>query len=217
MPKNGRPTFYTILNNIKECADLIRITIRVNVDKSNINAVTEVLQILEDNDLKNKVGFYISAVDDIMDDSPNSLCFTDNEFSEEEIKFYMDALKLGYNLINVPSSMFGVCGAISFNTYVIDPSGDLYKCWDEVGRKEFSVGNVWTGPVFNEVLTNYINYEAAEDKKCSSCPVLPACLGGCPKAKIVSGTSRCSSILHNSEQVSELLYEVKRKELQTAK
>ncbi len=56
MPKNGRPTFYTILNNIKECVDLIRITIRVNVDKSNINAVTEVLQILEDNDLKKKGG-----------------------------------------------------------------------------------------------------------------------------------------------------------------
>jgi len=210
VPHNGRPTFYKILNNIKESADVLSINIRVNVDKSNIDSVMEVLDILEENGLKNKVGFYISAVDDIMDDTSNTLCFTDKEFSEEEIKFYKNALKKGHNLINVPSSMFGICGAVSVGSYVVDPLGDLYKCWDEVGRKDFSVGNIWKGPVLNNVMASYMNFEAASDEKCSSCPVLPACLGGCPNQKIRAGVSRCSSIERNSQDVSELLYEIKK-------
>lgn len=210
VPHNGRPTFNTILENIKESADLLNIGIRVNVDKSNMDSVVEVLDILEENGLKNKVGFYISAVDDIMDETSNSLCFNDKEFSAEEIKFYIDALRRGYNLISVPSNAFGICGAVSINSYVIDPLGGLYKCWDEVGRKEFSVGDIWNGPTLNNVLSNYMNYEAAEDEKCTSCPVLPVCLGGCPNQKIRTGMSRCSSILYNSERVSELLYEVKK-------
>lgn len=59
IPRNGQPTFYKILNNIKECADVLNIVIRVNVDKSNIDTVVEVLDIIEENNLKNKVGFYI--------------------------------------------------------------------------------------------------------------------------------------------------------------
>ncbi|EKC67841.1 hypothetical protein OBE_05248, partial [human gut metagenome] len=31
------------------------------------------------------------------------------------------------------------------NSFVIDPLGDLYKCWDEIGIKEKSSGNVKTG------------------------------------------------------------------------
>ncbi|WP_429948495.1 hypothetical protein IGJ55_003018 [Enterococcus sp. AZ170] len=206
VPQNGRPTFESIMNNIQEVCGIINISIRVNVDKSNISRVVEILDILDDRGLKNKVGFYIASVDDTMDENPNPLCFNDKEFSYEEIEFYIAALKKGYNLINVPGQLLGVCGAVSLNSYVIDPLGDLYKCWDEIGRKEFSVGNVFKGPEFNSVLSNYLNYEAISDEKCIDCAVLPACMGGCPNINIRTKTRRCSSILYNAEKVMELLY-----------
>lgn len=77
---------------------------------------------------------------------PNPQCFSDKEFSEEEFNFYIEALKRGFNLINIPGQNLGICGAISLNNYVIDPLGDLYKCWNEIGRKEKAVGNVVEGP-----------------------------------------------------------------------
>lgn len=38
--------------------------IRVNVDRTNISRVHEILDILEEEGLRNKLGFYIAAVDD---------------------------------------------------------------------------------------------------------------------------------------------------------
>ena len=53
-------TFNTILENIKNSYDLLEIVIRVNVDRTNISRVHEILDILEEEGLRNKLGF-ISA------------------------------------------------------------------------------------------------------------------------------------------------------------
>lgn len=52
-------TFNTILENIKNSYDLLEIVIRVNVDRTNISRVHEILDILEEEGLRNKLGFYI--------------------------------------------------------------------------------------------------------------------------------------------------------------
>lgn len=205
VPSNGRPTFYKILENIKRSYDILDIVIRVNVDRSNINRVHEILDILEQEGLRNKLGFYIAAVDDSASQKPNPMCFSDKEFSEEEFNFYIDALKRGFNLINIPGQNVGICGAVSLNSYVIDPLGGLYKCWNEIGRKEKVVGSVFTGPVFNKVMVEYLNYESINDSKCMDCKVLPACMGGCPYIAINS-ERKCSSIRYNAEKLIELVY-----------
>lgn len=210
VPKNGSPTFNTILNNIQECHEIININIRVNVDRTNIDRVPEILDILDGADLKNKVGFYIAAVDDIMDEVKNPVCFSDKEFSIEEIKLYENSLSNGFNLINIPGNMIGICGAVSLKSFVIDPLGDIYKCWDEIGRKEFCVGNVSTGLVFNKVLTRFLNYRPFDEEKCQTCSVLPACMGGCPKVKIATGISRCSAVKHNAKEMIQLMYNYKK-------
>ena len=53
-------TFNTILENIKNSYDLLEIVIRVNVDRTNISRVHEILDILEEEGLRNKLGFYIA-------------------------------------------------------------------------------------------------------------------------------------------------------------
>ena len=205
VPRNGKKTFNTILENIKNSYDLLEIVIRVNVDRTNISRVHEILDILEEEGLRNKLGFYIAAVDDSASQKPNPQCFSDKEFSEEEFNFYIEALKRGFNLINIPGQNLGMCGAISLNNYVIDPLGDLYKCWNEIGRKEKAVGNVVEGPLYNNVMVEYLNYEAITDKKCMECKVLPACMGGCPYITINS-ERKCNSIRYNAEKLIELVY-----------
>lgn len=207
---NGKPTFHKIMENIKKVHEIIKIDIRVNVDRSNIERVMDILDILEVENLKNKVGFYIAAVDDAADLVPNPDCFSDKDFSKEELELYVQALKKGFNLISVPGPMFGICGAVAKNSYVIDPLGNLYKCWNEIGRIESCVGNVYEGPVFNSVLSDYLNYEGVSEQKCQSCAVLPTCLGGCPYIKKNTGEARCSSIRFNSKKIASLLFELKK-------
>lgn len=43
---NHQPTFEHILDNIRECADILNISIRINVDKTNINEATAMLKFI---------------------------------------------------------------------------------------------------------------------------------------------------------------------------
>ena len=47
IPKTGVPTFDRILNNVRSCADLLDITIRINADKTNIEHADELLEDLK--------------------------------------------------------------------------------------------------------------------------------------------------------------------------
>lgn len=208
VPLNGRPTFDIIMNNIIECCDILNISIRVNVDRTNINRVSEMLDILEENNLKNKVGFYIAAVDDSASSKPNADCFNDKEFSEEEIAFYIEALKRGFNLISVPGANLGICGAVSLNSFVIDPLGNLYKCWNEIGRIKNCVGNVVDGLSYNKQFVDYLEYDSIVDEECESCPVLPSCMGGCPYITMNVG-KRCDSIKYNADKIIDLIFNKK--------
>lgn len=62
---NQRPTFEHILKNLRDCADILNISIRINVDKTNIDQATEIFDWLEKYRLKGKIGYYLAPVDDI--------------------------------------------------------------------------------------------------------------------------------------------------------
>lgn len=211
--KKAGPTFHKILENIKDIHEDIHVNIRVNVDKTNINRVDEILDLLEQHGLKNKVGFYLAPVDDSASSCVNLDCFSSYEFSGEELQVYRKALNKGFNAIRIPTPPIGICGAVSPSSLVIDPLGDLYKCWNEIGRKERSVGSVKTGVSYNSVLGDYMSYDPFKNEKCTECAVMPACLGGCPYVVKLKQEPRCDSIRYNAKHLMQLLHEVKSAEL----
>lgn len=96
---SGAPTYDRILANVKACADILNISIRSNVDRTNISSAAELLDYLEKSNLKNKVQFYIAPVDDINEVcASDSHCFSVREFSEEEIHFYENAMQRGFKI-----------------------------------------------------------------------------------------------------------------------
>ena len=56
----------------------------------------------------------------------------------------------------------------------------LYKCWDDIGIKEKSAGNILNGTYVNMVNVNYMTLDATQNEKCRTCKYLPICMGGCP-------------------------------------
>lgn len=206
---DGGPTFEKILNNITECCDLIPIRIRMNVDKSNIANIDEILDWLERYDIKNKVHFYLAPVDNINDVCNNCSCMDMSEFSEQEVDFYERALKRGFNCINIPKNNAGICGAISINSFVISPNGNLYKCWNDIGYDDRKVGVLGSEISLNENLTKWLSYNPVHDDECKECNIFPVCFGGCPYHTIVQSNKKCTATKYNIDKTLQLIHNVK--------
>lgn len=198
-------TFDVIVSNIKASCDIIPIGLRINIDKQNMNQSNKILDLIDENGLKNKINFYVAAVDDINETCTNTLCLNNIEFSKFETEFYKDAFSRGMYSAELPTAITSICGAVSLNSYVIDPLGDLYKCWNTIGYKEESLGNIWDGIKNKEVFTKWMAYEQIEDE-CETCSVSPLCSGGCPYYFVVSGKHKCRSCKNNLNDMIDLFY-----------
>lgn len=197
---DGTPTYEQILNNIKTCSDILDISIRSNVDKTNIASAVELLEYLENNGLKNKVHFYLAPVDNINDVCSNdNRCFTVKEFSREETEFYKRAIQSGFKVQPFGGTHFGICCAVGINSYVVDPLGDLYKCWDDIGRSERKVGSIFEHPMLNTNMIRWMSYEP-NDAECRDCFAFPMCMGGCPNHALNGGVKHCVSFRYDAEQ-----------------
>lgn len=184
---SGKGTFYKIIENIKNSYDLIDITIRVNLDSTNKNYINELVTILKENDIYDKIFLYIAKVDDHSEDRKNKSILNYEEFADLHNKFTEN----NKNFNNIPLINPNICVSVNANGFVIDPDGNLYKCWDEIGRKEGIIGNVNTGFEFNETFFFYNNYNPFDDEKCLQCKLLPICMGGCPFQKRKRGEAVC--------------------------
>ena len=71
------------------------------------------------------------------------------------------------------------CTAVSLNSYVIGPSGELYKCCNDLGNPDRTVGSVLDFPILNSTYIQYLSDDFDNDTECRNCKVFPLCLGGC--------------------------------------
>lgn len=111
----------------------------------------------------------------------------EEEFTEYNSRF----LRKNKNFSNISEFNPNICGAVTNNSFVIDPNGNLYKCWDEIGRKKGCIGNVTDGIELNNTVIYYGAYNPVEDNQCRKCNLLPICMGGCPYSKKMYGKNDC--------------------------
>lgn len=205
IPREGVPTFDVILNNIEKCCQNLQITIRANVDKTNISSADELLDEIERRSLKGSVSFYLAPVDNVNGTClSDSSCFSMKSYSKEEVVFYRKAIERGFSVSLFNRGNPSICGAVSKNAYVVDPMGALYKCWDEVGDGSKAVGSVKEGPMLNNAMIRWLSYEP-DDEECSTCFAYPVCMGGCPHHTLNGDGKRCSSLRYNVDQRLSLL------------
>lgn len=197
---DGTPTYDRILHNIEQCADILDISIRTNVDKSNIATASELLDYLERHDLKNRVHFYLAPVDDINGVCLNAnRCFTIEEFSREETRFYQEAIRRGFKVQPFGGANFAICCAVTMNSFVVDPLGDLYKCWDDIGMAERKVGTIYEPPSLNANMIRWMSYEP-NDAECADCFAFPMCMGGCPNHALHGIKKQCVSFKYDTDR-----------------
>lgn len=205
-------TFFAIFDNMKSALNVypdLHISIRVNIDKTNINGVDEIISYLKQYGLYKKVSLYLAPVSNINETSNESNCFNVKEFAVEELNFIKRNHAKGYSFIGLPSRNIGICGAVSIHSYVIDPLGDMYKCWNDISCLSEKIGSVYDKEInLNGNMTKWLSYSIENDEECVKCPYLPVCMGGCPSYRIRSMNKKCHVIKENAKQIVHLIYDI---------
>lgn len=203
--ETGTPTYRKILENIVDASPHVRITIRINIDASNCNFANKLLDDLEALNLQRTVSLYVAPVENINNIMDDDMCLSMADFSEYELYFLKQSSQKGFSVVSMPLHKYSFCGAVNMNTIVIGPNGEYYKCWNDIGRAEFSIGNVYEGTKSNNGINSWLLYDPYVDKECSVCKLFPICVGGCPYQRIRVGRKKCRSIKYNYDGMLDLL------------
>jgi uncharacterized protein len=209
--RNGRGTFDVILDNVVACADLIPISIRVNLDTANSGKYEGLLDQLVERGLAGRIGVYpgrIVAYDEGIgapSETYRAACFTLPAFAEIEREFLAAARERGLASTQLPKPVRTPCTATNVNDLVVGASGELYKCWDSVGNEHEVIGHLRSWRDQNDRVLKWLRYDPFADEACRSCIALPTCMGGCAHNQMTDpGDSKCSTFrLTHRRQVEE--------------
>lgn len=183
---NG-PTFDRILEGIKLLkANDIETYIRVNTDRSNIDNISSLLDVLKDNNLSD-IFIYLGHVIPYTAGckSYESSCILTEEFSIINQNFYKNLNQMGFDAgrESFYPRFARACDANRTSAFVLDPDGDMYKCWTEIGNKTASIGKIGDLTRQKQEKKNreiqWLTWEPFEYPDCVECKMLPICMGGC--------------------------------------
>ncbi len=117
---------------------------------------------------------------------------TRDVYAEAGVKLSFASKERGYSALRKPSIITNACGADHAHSFMFGPEGELYRCWEDFGMPEKVIGHVNNGITKHaEYIQEYMNFDPTKDKKCSSCTVMPLCMGGCPKHRMIHGEPQC--------------------------
>lgn len=183
---DNAPTFDQILEGIKLLtANELEVSLRINVDRSNMDEALKFLDILEDNSLKD-IAIHLGHVsaDTAGCKSIENSCTTMEEFTVINQTFHETLRQRGFKTGQMPYPRIAhACGANRMNAFVLDPDGDMYKCWSEIGDKPARIGNIvdFRQRGKNERMheIRWLTWEPFEYADCMACKMLPICMGAC--------------------------------------
>lgn len=151
-------------------------SIRINVDRLNIDSIEDLLKRLSKENLLEKCFVYFGILREGQE----------KDIKEAEMGVIMkpmwELLKKYECHFNVrPSRRPLYCGLYRESSYTVTPEGDVYKCWELVGDEEYKIGSLdETGNL--QVLDSYFHWMSRDFRmieECFRCPYLPICGGGC--------------------------------------
>lgn len=189
--KNNNSTkknFEVILDNIRDIVDLpIEICIKINIDKQNCEYVGELLDILSETGMREKIILKFESIALTLSsrENQNHFCnaFAFESRSPEMSIAYHDCMEMARKKGFIVSPTIGnitPCMYSAVHKYAIDCNGFLYKCISAVGIPAFQVGSVKTSELTSYAYRCAIKrMHIAEKCLVAGCPYVPKCGGGC--------------------------------------
>lgn len=180
--KSGACSFDTIIQNIKETADLLKIMISGNFQKRNYKEFPKLITYLKKEGLTPD-RIYQLKFGAVMDRPKGEMSLPDyvdgylsvNEPWVIEAGMFLRerVLESGYNL---PKIIPSPCQTEITDAFVVNYDGGIYKCPVLIGNKEFETGTLRDGLTDCNGIYKLGNWKNDE---CAECEYLPICFGGC--------------------------------------
>lgn len=187
--KGGRPSFDRIVGNLVAVAarpDLaaLRLVVRCNVDRDNADHVGELIDLLAERGLAERIDLYVSPVYAWGNDASSGLTLED--FGVREVEWFAHMHQRGFRVGLLPTRRPIVCLAVQDHGELTDAFGGIFNCTEvsyvpaygtpnryEIGHVELRGRRPFRD--FNEEIRD------GTQAPCHHCPILPVCGGACPK------------------------------------
>lgn len=209
--KSGEDSYSIIINNLEAAKEYLQISVRVNVDKQNAGQLEPLAKVFfDEHGWYENPRIYFAPIENY-----ENSCITDEtclnlpEFAK--INVNMTKVLYAFNSDATRKELYPQrnlvhCAAEGSHGYVIDPDGDLYKCWLDVGNKSLKCGSI-DKPFL--VTAEYARWVLSElPQKCKECEYLPICCGGCAAHRVRNGGEpHCSHTLYSYKEKLMLAYE----------
>ena len=193
---DGSGTYATIVNNLVENKDILPyISLRINIDKNNADAWREIVKLVKEKGLSDKVMPYLGRITPDNSTYDKASCFDCGSFSKETFHYFKEFHEANdAYMIHYPITKENYCGADQINAHTIGADGRLYQCWIDIGDNERCTGRLVGGADSKEnVYMEYMLHDPTVNSKCSKCNMLPVCMGGCPFRRLERDDDKCST------------------------
>lgn len=208
-------TFWPIIEGIKLLNKAgSTVIIRSNVDKTNIDRVEELIDILDQEGLHQN-SFYLGQVKPYSEKVKrvSKVFLSKAEMGEHDarVQKYLAQRNFRANVdVHFPEPKNTYCSANRTHAYVIDHDGETYKCWAEIGDHSLSLGQVRDLPppdlaeeVVSPCAQRWHDWSPFDEEKgCATCKMLPICMGGCAFSgmTILNNVPECIKFKFNLEE-----------------
>lgn len=187
--KDGGKTFEKIINNLHFFDNRdIDVYIRMNVDKCNYNDYPKLTELIKSYN-NPKMIVYPAVTENVNErkefrkDYYMSENVYDTFISDTRRKGLfdkdIDTIPISNDVSKIPDNRSYFCAAELENSFVIDERGNVYKCWNEVGKDNYCFNLKEPDKINYVSLLNYMSDTTFSDPKCTECVFLPICFGGC--------------------------------------
>lgn len=187
--------FEKIMQNIEYLNDNlpeVQIAIRVNLTKDNAHEYPLLVDMLKARFINRKNIFAVPAF--VLDKGENSChgqCNNSLFNPSEKTKYILELYNKGYgsHFVRYPEMFFYECAVRNKMAVSFDPEGYVYKCWEMLGNRDYSIGRLDSDGKLVDINTKAYNRQMygadpLESNTCRQCKYLPICNGGCPIHRI---------------------------------
>lgn len=203
--RGGAGSFKRIVKNLKQAVEHINVSIRINVDKQNKNHLDTLAVELEEFIDPDKININVAPVHLDPETNPkHQVALPETEYYERQKDFVHYYKDRGYQVVSAPELVSNACAADHMHSFMVGPEGEMYQCWEDFGNHELCIGHINDDVIHNEdYIDSYMSFDPTTHEKCSTCTVMPLCMGGCPKLRLMhKGTPQCGVYKFNlREQV----------------
>jgi uncharacterized protein len=175
----------------------------MNVDEESRQSILALADLLVRRGLEKRVHFYLGrtypyteACSDVA-----GWCLTDEDFALLTLETAMELLDRGFVSFRMPTRKNHYCLADSDNGCVIEPSGGIARCWNEIGNARAEVAHL-IQPTTEAMRANDDRWRSRDPfaLECAECLLLPICAGGCPYLHRTTGRLHCHEWKHHLDE-----------------